>query len=260
MGVTGVREGIECAEIAERTASVQQTQSTWSRGWLWLAWFGFAFCTLVIGTIGGIVRGDPARLVLSWGIVSDFTIFSIAVYVLGTGLAVLILRRLTARRGLGWASFGLRGGLSGSALLQVLMGVVIASVLYILIDWACAGLGVGMDWQPRRVRLHLATGADYSLVVVFAVLLGPLVEELVFRGYVLTMFLGRNSQARAVLWSALIFTSVHLAIGPGTLIYVAFWSLIPAFLYLRHKSLYPAILFHVLNNAIAYLVVPLMGW
>jgi membrane protease YdiL (CAAX protease family) len=259
MEVTSVREGIESTETAQ-TASVPATQAVWRLRWLWLAWFGFAFCSLVIGTIGGIVQGDPARLVLSWGIVSDFTIFSIAVYVLGTGLAVLILRRLAAQRGLGWASFGLRGGLSGSALLQVLMGVVIASCLYILVDWACAGLGIGMEWRPRSVRLHLVTGVDYSLVVMFAVLLGPLVEELVFRGYVLTMFLGRNSRARAVLWSALIFTSVHLVIGPGTLVYIAFWSLIPAFLYLRHKSLYPAILFHVLNNAIAYLAVPMMGW
>ena len=259
MEVTDVGEVVGFADRREKAGVTGAAQAGWSRRWLWFAWLGFALCTLVIGTLGAVVKGDPAQLVLGWGIVSDFSIFAISVYALGTGVAVLALWRLGRRRGLGWASFGLRGRLSGGAVLQALAGVVVASVLYLLIDGAFGRLGVGMFWEDRT-RLNLLTLTDYSLVVLFAVLFGPLVEELVFRGYVLRMFLERTSRTRAVLWSALIFSSVHLAIGPATLVYIAFWSLIPAYLYLRYKNLYAGILFHVVNNCIAYLAVPMMGW
>ena len=259
MGAISVGETVGFRGAGERVGT-ELAQANWARSWLWVAWLGFAFCTLVIGVLGGIAQGDPALLILRWGVISDFTIFAISLYTLGTGIAVLTLRRLGRARGLGWASFGLRGRLSRGAVLQALGAVAVACLLYLLIDWALGRAGVGMYWESRPSRLHLETGLDYSLVIVFAVLLGPLVEELVFRGYVLRMFLERTSRTKAVLWSVLIFTSVHLAIGPATLVYIAFWSLIPAYLYLRYRNLYPCILFHVVNNCLAYLAVPMMGW
>jgi len=259
MEATGAGEVVGFTGPGEKAGVKETAQAGWSRSWLWLAWLGFVFCTVAIGVLGGIVQGDPTLLVLRWGLVSDFTIFAIGLYTIGTGVAVLALRRLGKARGLGWASFGLRGRLSMGAVVQALAAVAVACLLYLLIDWALGRVGIGMYWENRPNRLHLVTSLDYSLVVFFAVLLGPLVEELVFRGYALTMFLERTSRARAIVWSALVFTSVHLVIGPGTLVYIALWSLIPAYLYLRYRSLYPCIVFHMVNNAIAYLVVPMMG-
>ena len=98
---------------------------------------------------------------------------------------------------------------------------------------------------------------DWCLVLVAAVVLAPVIEELFFRGYILTAFLERtNSTLLAVCLSSLVFMSIHALIGPGTMIYIFLWSLIPSYLYLRTGSLYPAILMHALNNVLAYMVIP----
>lgn len=69
---------------------------------------------------------------------------------------------------------------------------------------------------------------------------------------------GRRNVLVLVLLSAMIFTSTHIFLGLGMLVYIFLWAFIPAFLYLKFDSLYPAILFHVLNNLIAHVLLPLV--
>ncbi|MFH1743213.1 MAG: CPBP family intramembrane glutamic endopeptidase, partial [bacterium] len=61
----------------------------------------------------------------------------------------------------------------------------------------------------------------------------------------------------ALLLSALIFTSVHIFYGPGVMAFIFLWAFIPAVLYQRTGRLHSAILFHVVNNFIAFVLVPM---
>ena len=224
--------------------------------WIGLAWFGLLFTTLAIGVIGGVVQGDPAPLVMSWGF-SDFAIFAIAVYVAGVALAVVILWRLLRRRDLDAATIGLRGRLTASGVGLALLAVLAGSALYLGAEAGLRLLGIGMYWVPKATHLVLRNGLDLTVTLVFAVILGPLFEEILFRGYLVTLFLGRGfGILGAAALSGLVFASTHAYLGPGIMLFIFFWSFLPALLYWKCKSLYPAILFHMLNNFLAYIVVP----
>jgi membrane protease YdiL (CAAX protease family) len=230
-----------------------------SLNWIYLAWFGLIFSSLVIGTISAIVQGPPEPAVLKWGF-ADFSIFVISLYCIGSIIAVLILYYLLKKRGLDLKAVGLKGKLSLRAMGYALLGVVIAFILYPSIEALLKTVGISMFWTPGKVTpLNLVSTFDVILVLLFAVLVGPIVEEIIFRGYILTTLIQRKQKTiTAILLSVLIFTSVHIFLGPGVMVFIFFWTFIPAFLYLKFESLSPAILFHIVNNLITYIVFPLL--
>ncbi len=228
--------------------------------WLPLAWVGFLFSQLVIGTIAAIGRGDPRGIVEGWGLFSDFTQFAIVLYVVGSCLGVGLLLLLVRGRGLGWKAVGMGGSWTWRGVGLGILGAVLASQLYVGVEALMGSLGVPMFWyESEGPVMSLSTPTDVGMVLSLGVLLGPVLEEILFRGYVLRALLQRGMRvANAVLLSALIFTSVHVFYGPGVLLFIFFWSLIPSYLFLSSGNLRSAILFHCLNNGFAFVVVPLV--
>lgn len=94
------------------------------------------------------------------------------------------------------------------------------------------------------------TSKDQSFweTVFYFSLVASLAEELLFRGLILYGFLQNYSVEKAVLWSALLFSLMHL--NP--------WQLVPTFLLgvvfawwvVRTQSLWPALVGHMLNNGL----------
>lgn len=84
------------------------------------------------------------------------------------------------------------------------------------------------------------------------ILLAPLIEEILFRGFLLRTLVNKIGVMWGSIVSALIFAILH----------VPWQSIIPIFilglilnsLVIRSKSLIPAIGFHVLNNAITFVI------
>jgi len=235
-------------------------ESKLSLKWLYLAWISSIITSLAFGVIGAIVQGDPGPFILQLGF-GDIAIFAFALHAIGMIIAVVILYFFLKGRGLGWDAVGLKGKLSLPATGYALAGVVIAFFLYPLIEVALRAVGVGMYWGAEKAsHLSLTSSLDVIVVLLSTVLIAPVTEEIIFRGYILTMFTERKHKTLiAVLLSVSIFTSVHIFFGPGMMVYIFLWAFIPAFLYLKFKSLYPAILFHFLNNLIAYIILPLFG-
>lgn len=84
-------------------------------------------------------------------------------------------------------------------------------------------------------------------------LLVPLVEELVFRGAVLRTLLcidGVN-RWRAIALSALLFSAAHL--NPAQMPHAFLIGLLLGWMYVRTRSIVPSVVFHWVNNTIAYL-------
>lgn len=228
--------------------------------WLYLAWLSLIFTTVVIGAIGVAVQGDPEPVVLNWGI-GGFAIFAISLHAIGMVAAVGLLYLLLRRNGLNWRAVGLKGSLSLLAIGYVALAVLVAFFLYPVLEGVLGAVGLSMHWRtPRASPIHLTSAFDIVLTLLAAVLIAPVTEEIIFRGYILTAFVERKCNSiLAVLLSAMIFASIHIYFGPGMLVYIFLWSWIPAFLYLKFDTLYPAVLFHLLNNAIAYVILPLVG-
>lgn len=88
--------------------------------------------------------------------------------------------------------------------------------------------------------------------------LAPLAEELVFRGAVLRRLLGMmpGRQWLAIVISALVFGAVH-----GNLpqfVHATVIGLILGWMYARTRSILPGVMFHWVNNTVAYLMFNLM--
>jgi membrane protease YdiL (CAAX protease family) len=234
--------------------------SSLSLKWLYLAWLSLIFTIIVFGVIGTIVRGDPSDLILSWGLFSDIAIFAIALWDFGMILAAVTLLLLIRAQGRSPAAVGFRGSLTITGIVYAVLGYVVVLGIYHLTEIALRAIGVDMFWrggsgdQLITAKTHL----DWIVLFVGPVIVSPLTEELVFRGYVLNALLGKLSVMAAVAFSAVIFASVHIMFGPGLMVYIFLGAFVSTYLFIRFKSLYPCILMHFLTNLWAYIIVPLL--
>lgn len=126
---------------------------------------------------------------------------------------------------------------------------------------ANALLKVNLD-QPQQTGFEHASDPA-ALVMTFAslVLLPPLVEEILMRGFLFTNLKNRISVVKAALVASVIFALAHLQWGShAPLLWAAAidtFILSLVLCYLRHKtgSLWPGIGLHMLKNGMAYAVI-----
>lgn len=99
------------------------------------------------------------------------------------------------------------------------------------------------DWMESGFEGIMQSGwAGIACIV----LLGPIMEELFFRGAVTKELLRRYRPSVAILVSGLCFGLIH--VNPAQVLPACFMGFLLAWLYHRTGSLIPGILIHVLNN------------
>jgi membrane protease YdiL (CAAX protease family) len=113
--------------------------------------------------------------------------------------------------------------------------------------------------QKQQLGFNNATGTiNLWLAFVSLVVLPPLAEETVFRGFVFTGLRNRFTPVWAAVITSVLFASAHLEFGSGQpLLWVAAidtFTLSLVLCYLRQKtdSLWPGIFLHALKNGIAF--------
>lgn len=90
-------------------------------------------------------------------------------------------------------------------------------------------------------------------------ILAPFAEEVVFRGAILRKLLGMMDEKRhwvAIVLSALVFGLVHLNVPQG--IHAFLIGLLLGWMYYRTRSILPGILFHWVNNSVAFIMFHIM--
>jgi len=99
--------------------------------------------------------------------------------------------------------------------------------------------------------------------VLYFVVATPVQEEIIFRGLVQSVLQDRWAGARAirdaqlslpVLYTAVLFATVHLGAGPATVVGAFLLSVLAGELRARSAILLPAVVVHSLFNAAAMLV------
>jgi len=113
--------------------------------------------------------------------------------------------------------------------------------------------------QKQQLGFQDASGTkDLIFTFMSLVVLPPLVEETVFRGFIFTGLRNRMKWGWAALLTSVLFASAHLEFGSGApLLWSAAidtFTLSLVLCYLRQKtdSLWPGILLHALKNCIAF--------
>ena len=88
----------------------------------------------------------------------------------------------------------------------------------------------------------------YLVALLGSVVVAPIAEELVFRGYLLNLWAARHGVWFAVIASSVVFGAFHLE----TAVFAAPLGIIFALVYLRYDSLWPGIVIHAAYNLLAF--------
>lgn len=137
--------------------------------------------------------------------------------------------------------------------------------------WAVAAFVVSWATPPAWIQFIMSLGLrgrsyditdppTFALVTVWAVVLGPACEEILFRGFgighLIARGLNRWLAGGIVLVFFLLMHWPHFGLG-GVLLVLPF-SLLVTLLRLVSGNLTPGLIFHVLNNIAAFLVLPML--
>ena len=106
-----------------------------------------------------------------------------------------------------------------------------------------------LDWIPDIMEqsfdiLQSGWGGILAIAII-----GPVLEELLFRGAITKALLQQYSPTKAILMSALLFGVFH--INPAQILPAFLIGILLAWTYYKTGSLIPCILMHVLNNSLA---------
>lgn len=126
--------------------------------------------------------------------------------------------------------------------------------------------------QPQQLGFDsVHSGLQMAATFISLVILPPLVEELIMRGFLFTSLRSKLPVVWAALITSLLFAAAHLEIGSGApLLWVAaidtfVLSLTLCYLRYRTGSLWPGICLHAFKNLLAFIVIynvvpHLYGW
>jgi len=172
-----------------------------------------------------------------------------------------VKRRGSTLRAIGWR--GVRGWDAVSAL----SGFAVYFVGYAVLLGVATHLfpSINVDQKQQLGFSDVSGGGSLILTFVSLVVLPPLVEETVFRGFVFTGIRNKVRPVGAALITSALFATAHLQFGSGKpLLWVAAldtFTLSLVLCYLRHKtdSLWPGIFLHALKNGLAFVTLYLIG-
>lgn len=150
-------------------------------------------------------------------------------------------------------------GLEKMKVFQVIGEAIKGYFLYLLITYLIVVFIIftnvkipGYQLQQSVFELFGTKNIELVFAGIIVILIGPIIEEIFFRGF----FLRTLSNKIGLIWSSIV-TAALFAISHTqwqTIIPVFILGLIINQLVIKNKSIWPAIVFHVINNAIAFLV------
>lgn len=206
--------------------------------------------------LGGLVIGwleTPAAQQL----ITDESLATLIIQMFSFQIVGLILVHFFLREhGTSWASgFGLRTPGRGRALmLAVVVAVVVLPVAWWLSLLSAQAL-TALGWQPEQQSAVQTLQRDISLahrigMGMMAIMLAPVLEELLFRG-ILYPLIKQHGFPLVALWgTALLFAAVHANLM--TLLPLTFLALVLTLLYEATDNLLAPILTHSLFNAVNF--------
>jgi membrane protease YdiL (CAAX protease family) len=209
---------------------------------------GFVAFVVLLGITAAIVPVDEK---LSTNLVGLFMYAWMALWML----------RKTRKNGVGLCRFFQRGGqfkipgLVGLVVALLMFSIGAILVYYFLLSRISPRL---LAWltkpEPPPSSNRILAYFNLSVEAVTAIVLAPLLEELLFRGFLLNRWATKWGIRRAIFLSALVFGVLHVDLTGKFAFGVCM-----ALLYLRTRALWAPIAAHALNNSVAVAIELLAG-
>lgn len=149
----------------------------------------------------------------------------------------------------GLSSLGVRSFSIGKALWYLVLLFVSFGVLITAADILVKLIYPGFNPAEPQTNEFISSPSSLSLWAL--VLIPPIIEEAVFRGFLFPAFAKRYGVVIGAMISSLLFAVAHLQLNVS--IYTFILGLLLCFLYVRLGSIIPGIGIHMLNNYLAYM-------
>lgn len=207
----------------------------------------------ILAMIGCLLVALVVTSVVSWilgrFVAMDEGLCMAITYVLQMGLSIVLIMWQRRLRQVPEAAFKkVNGRLNGPL---ILWGILLIFVTGIVIEPL---LGLLPEFYLEMLNSAIGTG---GWTILTTVVLAPIMEETLFRGLIQGAIYRRDGAAKAILISALMFGVFHFI--PQQAINAFFVGIILGYIYFRTGSLLTVIIIHALNNAIAYIMLELLG-
>ncbi len=199
----------------------------------------------------GVEPGQLSTLVLGGEAVPVFVLDMIAnaLAFLAASVAIVVLVRRVSPEGLG--ALGLRADRMPAALLVGVVG-------YGLLFQGVLGLGVIWSWfldaighwpgpQPVALEIGRLEAPWFAFGALFAILVIPFFEELVFRGFLQPLMVQNFGDKGGVVLTSAVFASLHGTVG---FLPIFGLSLVLGSVMLRTQRLWAPVFVHAIHNAL----------
>ncbi|MEM7308833.1 MAG: CPBP family intramembrane glutamic endopeptidase [Planctomycetota bacterium] len=210
--------------------------------------FSHALAVLAAGVLGLAVFSSllPGEGVLRQ---LHLTVLTLAAAV---GVAVWHARRMQPE---GIASFGFHGGLGARSALAGLCAYVclVPAIVGVERLWPTVQRWIELEGAPSPLVEGLLglEGASLAWAVFLCVLLGPLLEELLFRGYLQPLFVQNFSEKGGIAVTSLLFAALH---GADAFLPLFALSCLLGAIQVRTQRLLGAWTVHAVHNALVIFV------
>ena len=125
---------------------------------------------------------------------------------------------------------------------------ILLSILMLMsCSWLISVLMSKMTWIPNIMEQTFDQILSNWFGIIIVAVLGPIVEEYVFRGAITRVLLEKYTPTKAILISAAIFGIFH--INPAQVLPAFLIGIVLAWVYYRTASLIPVMLMHIVNNS-----------
>jgi hypothetical protein len=151
------------------------------------------------------------------------------------------------------SSLGLKTKKLPKALLYGVVGFVVAYILADIIVAYPIQQHFGVDPTQQALSQSATVSGLLPLILLSAVIIAPIAEEIVFRGYLYKAFRDRFKPWYAIIMSAALFSAIHLEPLAAVPLFVI--GVVLAYVYEKTDNLMAPIALHMLNNAVAFLPV-----
>ena len=153
------------------------------------------------------------------------------------------------------SSLGLTTKKLPEALLYGVVGFIVAFIVVSIVGYPIEQY-FGVDLTQQALSNSATVSGLLPLVLLSGVIIAPIAEEIVFRGYFYKAFRDRFKPWYAIVMSAALFSAIHLEPLAAVQLFVI--GVVLAYMYEKTDNLMAPIALHMLNNAVAFLVVALI--
>lgn len=159
------------------------------------------------------------------------------------------------RKGGTWADLGVKRARARDIVLGICAAAINILAVYPLSVLLVRSFGLG---EIRQAITYPPTLWNVLGAVFFLVLLIPLAEEILFRGFLLGVLRLKIGNLWLVgLAGCLAFALVHLPRwGVSGALFIFLWAVAPVGLFLTRRSIAPSFTMHIINNLFAYIILP----